>query len=74
MSIDPKNNSGTILMPSETFQYFKESLAEIKADLKEIKKQQQDHEKELVMLKYKMLLLAGVGGGGAHYGLKLLGF
>lgn len=73
MSIDPKNKPGTILMPSETVQYFKESLAEIKADLKDIKKQQHDHDKDLVLLKYKMLLIAGVGGGGAHYGLKFLG-
>lgn len=60
-------------MSPDTVMFFRESLAEIKSDLKDIKSLQHRHDKQIDLIKYKMLVLAGVGGGGAHYVFKFLG-
>jgi hypothetical protein len=69
----PNKMPEPLMISADTVLFFRESLAEIKADVKEIKKTQHEQDKELSLLKWKLMAMSMLGGGGAHYGLKFFG-
>lgn len=68
-----KSKEERVSMSSEVVSFFKESLAEIKADLKDIKKTQVEHDKELERQKWKHGFLGLLGGALSHIGMKISG-
>jgi CCR4-NOT transcriptional regulation complex NOT5 subunit len=69
----PKLKPEPLFMSPDTVVYFRECLAEIKADLKDIKKQQHEHDKEIERQKWRHGFFGIVGGAISSFGMKFTG-
>jgi len=68
-----KTGPEPVIMSHEMVMYFRESLSEIKADLKDIKKMQHEQDKELERQKWKHGVLGLLGGALSAVGMKFTG-